>query len=404
MASAYLKKKIEERAGLADLATAVLDKCAKDDRDPSVEERQQLENWEQRCAVLDDEIGKLEATVRGNAKFADIAGRIGRLEERDEERDEQERNKPKVETRSAGEQFVESDAFKGYRGFGSMPRIEFGGFLEERAAITLDKLSPLLPAEVVAGPATPPVLTPLLDVISRVLVSRNVVSYVKFGFPPEAGGPIAEGELKPEAELELSDVEVTLGTYAHFVPITRQALEDYAQIRSIIETQLRAGLARKLESVAGATLAAADVPATSSSSLLSGIREAIAVLQAAGRGATAVGVNPADYAALDIEAAATAHSGPTQFGSFWGLTTVPIASVPAGTAYVGNFAEAVTWFDRNTTGVFMTDSHADFFVRNKLLILAEQRATFDVVDPAALVKVTAAAEPEGLRATAKAKA
>jgi HK97 family phage major capsid protein len=55
---------------------------------------------------------------------------------------------------------------------------------------------------------------------------------------------------------------------------------------------------------------------------------------------------------------------------------------------VGDFSEGVTWFDRNTAGVYMTDSHADFFIRNQMLILAEQRAHFALTDGAALAKVT----------------
>ena len=41
----------------------------------------------------------------------------------------------------------------------------------------------------------------------------------------------------------------------------------------------------------------------------------------------------------------------------------------AGTAYVGDFKEAMTLFDRGNLAVYMTDSHASEFVDNVLRLL-----------------------------------
>jgi hypothetical protein len=41
----------------------------------------------------------------------------------------------------------------------------------------------------------------------------------------------------------------------------------------------------------------------------------------------------------------------------------------------------------------MSDSHADFFLRNQLVILAEARAAFAVTEAAALVEATAGTAP-----------
>jgi hypothetical protein len=117
-------------------------------------------------------------------------------------------------------------------------------------------------------------------------------------------------------------------------------------------------------------------------------RGAIAVLQGDGYAPNAVLLNADDYAQADLEAAAASNSGPTSYGNFWGLVPVPVPGLPKGTCYVGDFKEAVTWFDRNTTSVYLTDSHADYFIKNLLVILAEQRALFAVTDPAAGVKTT----------------
>jgi HK97 family phage major capsid protein len=45
-------------------------------------------------------------------------------------------------------------------------------------------------------------------------------------------------------------------------------------------------------------------------------------------------------------------------------------------------------YDREQATVTATDSHADFFVRNLVAILAEMRAAFAIMRPSAFVKIT----------------
>lgn len=400
MSSAYLRSKMDERAGLADLMTTTLDKCAKDGADPTPEQRSQLDDWSGRVRVLDDEIGKLETVLTANDRFEARVARISDTEEAAERREATRRDAGPVERRmSDGEAFIESPQFKAYRGRGSMEPVEFEDFLESRAAIDLATLD--LPAYQWAGPRPYRTTTPLLDVLGRERVTQNSVEYITWGTAdPLAGGPIAEGALKPEADIAPEPNTVTLATYAHWKAVTRQALEDFPRIRSIVEGKLRGGLASKLESVAMTTLTGATIPAVTGPDFMSGIRRAIGEIQADGYSPNAVLLNPADYANLDIEAAAAAGSGPTAFGNFWGLRPVAVGALPEGTAYVGDFANGMTWFDRNTTAVFMTDSHADYMIRNLLLILAEQRAAFAVTDAQAIAKVTVAPDAAAAARTA----
>lgn len=399
MSTAYLRAKIEERATLSDAATALLDKAAADNRDPNAEERAQLDGWETRCKALDAEISRLEATTRGNAQFLKIAGRA--REEEAAEREAAERrntNKDKSENRgvSFGKRFVDSEQFKDYNGRGSMAPVEFEGFLERRAAITTADLP--IDTYVFQGP-TYVTTTPLLDVLGREVVTSGAVEYITWGNSDPMAAEVAEGEVKPEADIVPTENTVNLKTYAHWKGITRQALEDWPRIQSIVEGKLRGGLADALEAAAMGVLTGATWDPITGTDLLSGIRVAIGEIQSEGLNPNAVLLNPADYAALDIEAAANANTGPTSYGTFWGLRPVPAGTVPQGTVYVGDFAEGLTWFDRNTAAVYMTDSHADYFVRNLLVILAEQRAAFALTDPNAIRQVTTTA-PGALSTTA----
>jgi hypothetical protein len=387
MSTAYLRTLIDKRATITDAAVAVLDKCATAGTDPTPEQRSQLAKWDGDAKALDAEIAEIEAVVNGARRFADVANRAAAADEAAERRDAARRDtrEEPTEVRSVGARFIESAEFKAYNGHGSSGRVEFADFLgiETRGAITTaDANNPPYKWD---GPAGPSAVTPFLGLIGREPVNSGSVDYLVWS---EATGAavVPEGGLKPEADLTTTPASATLDTIAYWKPITRQALEDYPRIRAIVEGKLRRGLALKLEELAAATLT--GVTNTVVQEDLAGIREAIGEIQGAGYAANAVALNPSDFAALDIGILGSTTNGPSAYGTYWGARPVAVPGIPAGTAYVGDFSEGVTWFDRNTAGVYMTDSHADFFIRNQMLILAEQRAHFALTDAAALAKVT----------------
>jgi HK97 family phage major capsid protein len=61
-------------------------------------------------------------------------------------------------------------------------------------------------------------------------------------------------------------------------------------------------------------------------------------------------------------------------------------AVPAGTAILADWRYAILW-DREQGAILVSDSHADFFIKNLIAILAELRAAFGIVRPAAFVKI-----------------
>jgi hypothetical protein len=60
---------------------------------------------------------------------------------------------------------------------------------------------------------------------------------------------------------------------------------------------------------------------------------------------------------------------------------------------VGDFRNGVTVFDRGVSSVYATDSHADYFLRNTIVVLAETRALPAVTDTPSLVEISVAAGP-----------
>jgi HK97 family phage major capsid protein len=70
----------------------------------------------------------------------------------------------------------------------------------------------------------------------------------------------------------------------------------------------------------------------------------------------------------------------------WGLPVVLSEALPTGYGLVGDFRQAVVW-DREQATIQVSDSHADFFIRNLVAILAEMRAAFGVLRPNAFVEI-----------------
>ena len=93
---------------------------------------------------------------------------------------------------------------------------------------------------------------------------------------------------------------------------------------------------------------------------------------------------------MDINALTNANTGPIRRDTYWGLKPIPVSTQPVGSAIVGDFKEGIVLFDRGVSDVFVTDSHADNFLRNILVILAEGRYKSAITDPLALAETAAA--------------
>jgi HK97 family phage major capsid protein len=389
--SAYLQGLVRERASLGEAAKNVYDQAAEHTRELKDEERTNVEKWEARCAVLDKEIERLTSIGEASTKFAALAERSGALVA---ERRQAAAPAAAVQHRSAGERFTHSDAFKGYNGRGSSAAFDLGQEFLHRAAITTQTTDGR-PAMWWSGPPTYTMTTPLLDELGRVATSQGTVEYLYQGTADPMAALVAEGALKPEANIVLELKTLTLNTYAHWEAITRQALADIPRIQSIIDGKLRRGVLAKLENEAATVLggATSGIPAiTGATTTLGLIRQSVASVQAAGYQPRVLAMNPADLANADLDAMATTLNGPQQTPNYWGLTPVAVGALPVGTAFVGDFNAGLTWFDRTGTEAFISDSHADFFIRNQLVILAEARAAFAVTEPVAMAKFTIPAD------------
>ena len=386
--TAYLDRLLAERTNLTDVMNSLRAKAAADDRDLADGERSEIGHMQERCAEIDGQLTEHQAQLESARAFAALTARIEETKPASNGSAAPTRGAPApAEHTGFGAAFVESDAFRGYSGRGRSAAVPVDGYLEARAPITTANLAiqpyVMAPQEIVST-------APLLEVLNRVQVSSGVVEWVEVGGDPVAA-VVAEGALKPEATLTFTPASASLDTIAHWVQITRQALEDAAYIRSLIEGKLRRGLIAKVEADAAAQLAASTAIQTATGAdLTAAVRVGIGNVEAAGYRPNAIVLNPADYAEMDIAAAAASMAGPTRQTQFWGLRTIADPAVAAGSAYVGDFQSGMTLFDRGVSDVFVSDSHADLFLKNILVILAESRVKTAITDPLALCECTSA--------------
>jgi HK97 family phage major capsid protein len=397
----YLKRLLDERDKLTATQTALSDKAATEGVDLTKTEESTLATIQTRCAELDAQIAVFNEQAESQRAYAKI--RAAAEANSEPVVIEQRAADPAVQSGAAQaedrqswiEPFLRSAELANYSGHGQSGRVETGSMLAEtRAAGPI--MTTTLPAGAVqpfrwtGNVQTPLQITPLLALCTTVTVNAGAVDYLYVTPAPATKAPeVAEGALKPEADLTINLLSQTLKTFAHWKAATRQALDDIAQLQQLLENYLRAGVQMAVEGgIVDALAADANIEAVTGDSMLAAARIGMATVQGNHRTPNGIVLNPLDWADIDLSALAASMSGAVVQNSPWGLTIAAAPDLPQGTGYVGDFRNGVTVFDRGVSNTYATDSHADFFLKNTIVVLAETRALPVVTDTPSLVKIS----------------
>lgn len=250
----------------------------------------------------------------------------------------------------------------------------------------------------------------IADLVTMGETSSDSVEYVREGTHTSNAAMVAEATAtggssgsKPESAMVFSVVPELVKTLAHWIPATKRALQDVGQLRTYVDAFLRYGLMLLLENQiingdgtgenftgilnqSGLTSQAFDTD------ILTTTRKARTKVAIDGRAIpTAYVMHPNDVEALDLltdNEERYYFGGPIGVGvpRLWGVPLIESEAIAQGTALVGQWNLAVVW-DRMQIAILTSDSHADFFTRNMIAILAEMRAAFGVLRPAAFVEI-----------------
>ncbi|MFF6985602.1 phage major capsid protein [Streptomyces sp. NPDC010273] len=419
-------------------AQAIAKAAEEDDRDFTTEEAAQLREHMSKATAAKAAVEELKGNAELKATLAQLGDDIALNAKTDKNGSRQTASGFHLpdKAKSLGEQFTESDEYKALLGqakggqFGAKQRVQSemwgtkslvtgGSDTSGGALVQNDWRGLVVGTDVFQRPLR------LRDVVTPGSTTSDTVEYVRVTSVTNNAAPVPEatssaaptapggagalvnnagGGYKPESGVALAKITTAVKTIAHWMPATKRALSDAAQIRTLIDAFLLYGLEEELEdqmiqgdgtgenfeglgNVSGVQSQAWDTD------LLTTLRKAKTKVRTIGRSiANAYLIHPTDLEALDLlqdNEARFYFGGPSGTGTaqpLWNLPVVETEAVPVGTGYVGDFRKAVLW-DREQATVQITDSHLDFFVRNLVAILAEMRAAFGILQPSAFVEV-----------------
>jgi HK97 family phage major capsid protein len=221
---------------------------------------------------------------------------------------------------------------------------------------------------------------------------------------------------KPQSSFTFVGEQAPVRTLAHWEAAHRNVLADEPQLRSIIDNELMYGLRLQEDAqilngsgtgenltgilntsgvqtynwsdgVYSATAGMSDTKADA-------IRRAATLSFLAYYEPSGIVLNPNDWEDIELSkdgngayvvAVSVAMGGEQKL---WRIPVVDTPAIAEGTALIGAFGTGAQIYDRESPSIRISEQHADFFVRNAIVILAEQRLALAVKRPEAFVKVS----------------
>jgi HK97 family phage major capsid protein len=216
---------------------------------------------------------------------------------------------------------------------------------------------------------------------------------------------------KPKSNLNFSSASDKICTIAHWIPAHRNTLADAPQLRSLIDNSLLYGLAEEEDwqllngdGVGENLLGLLRRPGIQSYVAPGGewksdsLRRAQTLNELAGFPSTGYVLHPLDWEDIEIQKGSTndhyAITTNIAIGAQTRVWRLPVVSTPVineGTFLSAAFGQACQVYDRELANIRVAEQHSDFFVRNAVVILAEERVGLVVQNPSAIVEGTFAA-------------
>lgn len=311
---------------------------------------------------------------------------------------------------SAGRLFIGSDQYKSMvkNGEQKSAPVRFKSFFQKdltsAAASAGTLVVPQRTNEIIAGPDRELRLRDLMNVQNT---TSNAIEFVQeTGFTNNAA-PVVEGELKPKSDITFDVVTASVKTIAHWIPATRQILDDAAQLRNYIDNRLTYGLKLVEESQilygdgTGENLQGIMTNANiqTNNEVLAGdtkidhLRRSMTKAYLAGYPVTGITLNPMDWEDIELMKGNDGHYiwvSVTEGGQprIFRVPVVQTPSIVENEFLLGAFGVGATLWDREDANVRISESHADFFARNMVAILAEERLALTNYRPESFVKGT----------------
>jgi HK97 family phage major capsid protein len=266
-------------------------------------------------------------------------------------------------------------------------------------------------------------LFPTRSTTAAVIEYFRMLGFTTAGGGTNNAGTVAERDgsnfaAKPQSSMVFEGHQAPVRTIAHWEAAHRNVLADEPQLRSIIDNELMYGLRLQedaqilsgdgtgenltgvlnttgIQEYAWSDGATSPVPDTKADA----IRRAATLSFLAYYEPSGVVLHPNDWEDIELTkdsqgqylvAVSVALGGEPKV---WRLPVVETPAIPEGTALVGAFGTGAQLYDREQASIRISEQHSDFFVRNAIVILAEQRLALAVKRPESFVKIDFDAAP-----------
>ena len=299
---------------------------------------------------------------------------------------------------NVGVEFIKCDQFKDLQSGRTR-----AAKMEVKAAIinATGQNQPLVAADRLAGfQTTPNRMLSIRDVLPSSSTTSNLIEFVRENVFTNSAGPQVSGSpeafenvTKPESGITFTLVNEAVQTLAHFIPASKQVIEDSASLQSFINGRLMYGLKLKEEtqlllgSGSNGELNGINTQATAytvQSPQLTNeidiIREMIKQAHVAEYAPDTIIMNPQDWYDIDVRKVGTSDDryvvgNPREMGiaRLWGLPVVVTNSLTSGTVIVGSFALGAEIKDRVAASVEISLEDSTNFQKNMVTIRAEER-------------------------------
>ncbi|WP_180864161.1 phage major capsid protein [Klebsiella pneumoniae] len=243
------------------------------------------------------------------------------------------------------------------------------------------------------------------DLIAPGTTASNTIYWVQqTGFTNNAAA-VAENTTKPYSNIEFAEKITPVRTIAHLFKASKQILDDFSQLQSQVDAEMRFGLkyveeqeilfgdgtGAHLEGIIPQASAFAAAFQVENQNGIDDLRLAMLQAQLARFPASGHVLHFIDWAKIELTkdtlgryilANPAALTGPT----LWGLPVVATeATAFQGKFLTGAFSAGAQIFDREETNVVISPENADDFEKNMITIRCEERLALAVKRPEAFV-------------------
>lgn len=316
------------------------------------------------------------------------------------------------EIKSPGELFTDSDAYKNMmaaKALNSNPLHMKSLFEFEQKVLT---------ATITGGTLTqalrmpeilmPPVrATRVRDLLTVRSVTTDSIEFVKETGFTNLAAPVIEAAEKPESAITFSLETQSVRTIAHWIPISRQVLADVNQLRAYVDTRLIYGIKlvedQQILYGSGTSPNLAGIFPQASvynwsdgkpgDTKLDCIRRAMTVARLAEYPVGGLVLHPSDWEDIELLKGSDEHyiwivvteGGVTRL---FRTPVVETTAILSGEGLTGAFQLGAILWDREDANIRIAEQHEDFFIKNLVLVLAEERLCLTVFRPEAYVAIT----------------